>query len=1151
MRLVRGIPGQGVPASGEAAAVQDDHHDEQGTDSTHDEYKKVTRFFSVYFVVITLILLWNLFHCTTTSWVTRDAVSLSETVKSGTVESGNDWSETGEPGTGEPETGESETGGAGTVQSETEKETIELLDGQSLILHTVDQDEEIVSSEAGGNAVLRGAALLGYENRNALRFTDESVKAEVIRAETGEVLGTADLLLRNQTPYPADEMMMYFTFSTPVAGTAGEELELRFSAEGLPRNGIFFTGFTEEDLSGQDPSGQDVSEQDSSEQDGSEQDSSGQDTSGLGSSGEDASEQDVSGNAFSRQDKVVRARLFYEKKTWSPFTSLLYFLKTWSPFTSLLYFLAEAALAVFCLKLYRKKRFPFCADSRSFDRVIRENTRTGFRELMPLIVILIVFLFSMAFSYIHAVRKAVHSASAEMLTSQLMQQYTTIPKLEEEEETVRIRPGQRVRQMIIPGQDQLSGLGIRIQNKEGMEEAVLNWSLYDETGTNLLRSGSGRIGRLKKISSILPKENMSEIFRTETERYLELPLDAPAPETTGRHFVFELSVPEESEDSVRVYARKMTNGSVFRSSGQDVSPENENAEDARNGTDSLSGVEMDQEADSEINPETDSAIKSEADSAIDSEILPLEICTMGIYRNNGFMKSLFVKLSFVMCLLLILLFFAAKVLRGRPELLYLACAVSMGLVFSFMTPPWTISDERTHVDTVYMVSNSLLGITDTPGPEKMYKQACDIDMSMNYTMPITTARYRAVESGLFGPASSVHFAGESSTSSGNGLELTACFAETSLANVSILCYLPSAVGFTIARLLGRNMITMFMAARWVNVLVCSLIISFAVKRIPYGGACLAAIALFPKTLQQIASCSYDGVVIAGTFLFIAYCIAAAYDRRFSIMDLLILFLSGFFVASSKGGTYVPLLGIALMIPFTAKKLHRENIELQSVWKGITAALLGSCAVLFFGKFVGLVFGMLTRQSGTAVYGAGVSERTLYSLSDLISSPGKLIDLFLNTVNVRGDGLISEMVGKNLCQRWYLVFAFLFLAFLGILHERKSGDGIERETVSDQKSQHTLPCYINMGGRVWLLFLAASSTALVFLSMLVAFTTKGAAYIEGIQGRYLLPIIPLVYLAAENRVLSREGIRDDHILYAEACLLALTFSQILLYYFGGI
>ena len=102
----------------------------------------------------------------------------------------------------------------------------------------MDQDEEIVS-EAGGNAVLRGAALLGYENRNALRFTDESVQAEVIRAETGEVLGTADLLLRNQTPYPADEMMMYFTFSTPVAGTAGEELNSDFLQKDCQETGFF------------------------------------------------------------------------------------------------------------------------------------------------------------------------------------------------------------------------------------------------------------------------------------------------------------------------------------------------------------------------------------------------------------------------------------------------------------------------------------------------------------------------------------------------------------------------------------------------------------------------------------------------------------------------------------------------------------------------------------------------------------------------------------------------------------------------------------------------------------------------------------------------------------------------------------------------
>ena len=36
---------------------------------------KARTFFLVYFSVITLILLWNLFHCTEVSWITADAAA--------------------------------------------------------------------------------------------------------------------------------------------------------------------------------------------------------------------------------------------------------------------------------------------------------------------------------------------------------------------------------------------------------------------------------------------------------------------------------------------------------------------------------------------------------------------------------------------------------------------------------------------------------------------------------------------------------------------------------------------------------------------------------------------------------------------------------------------------------------------------------------------------------------------------------------------------------------------------------------------------------------------------------------------------------------------------------------------------------------------
>ena len=149
---------------------------------------------------------------------------------------------------------------------------VELLDGTKLAVSTLSGgDDADTGKRPGEKSALRGAALLGYENTNGLRFLQETVKAEVLRADTGEVLGSGELPLKNQTPFSTDETMVYIPFSEPVRGTAQEDLEVRFSSEGLTRNGIFF---------------------------------SGQKTAGSA----DAEE----------EQQTVAARLYYEKKSWSP-----------------------------------------------------------------------------------------------------------------------------------------------------------------------------------------------------------------------------------------------------------------------------------------------------------------------------------------------------------------------------------------------------------------------------------------------------------------------------------------------------------------------------------------------------------------------------------------------------------------------------------------------------------------------------------------------------------------------------------------------------------------------------------------------------------------------------------------------------------------
>ena len=69
-------------------------------------------------------------------------------------------------------------------------------------------------------------------------------------------------------------------------------------------------------------------------------------------------------------------------------------------------------------------------------------------------------------------------------------------------------------------------------------------------------------------------------------------------------------------------------------------------------------------------------------------------------------------------------------------------------------------------------------------------------------------------------------------------------------------------------------------------------------------------------------------------------------------------------------------------------------------------------------------------------------------------------------------------------------------------------------------------------------------------MLVAFTSKGMGYIEGLQGRYFLPVAPLVFLAADNNAVRRDGFPDGTLLYTADILLVITFCEIMMYYIGG-
>ena len=196
--------------------------------------------------------------------------------------------------------------------------------------------------------------------------------------------------------------------------------------------------------------------------------------------------------------------------------------------------------------------------------------------------------------------------------------------------------------------------------------------------------------------------------------------------------------------------------------------------------------------------------------------------------------------------------------------------------------------------------------------------------------------------------------------------------------------------------------------------------------------------------------------------------------------------------------------------------------------------------------------MLLRPSDSASLVSGT--KTLYSISDFVDRPLSLVRVMLNTVRVRGIGMIGEAVGKNLCQKVVLVAAFLILAYLGILRkEEKSGrrpvtaPADEGGKGSSDREEYT-GFALTAGRRIWILLLIIAGTVLIFLAMLLGFTEKGSDYVTGLQGRYFLPYLPLVMLLLRSDRL-RSLFSDHSLIWAGTYLNLLTFFQILCAYFN--
>ena len=248
---------------------------------------------------------------------------------------------------------------------------------------------------------------------------------------------------------------------------------------------------------------------------------------------------------------------------------------------------------------------------------------------------------------------------------------------------------------------------------------------------------------------------------------------------------------------------------------------------------------------------------------------------------------------------------ALLALENLPlELVFLAIALTWGVLQVFIVPPFQVPDEGDHWFRAWALTDGQL----TADKQGM------VTLPASFTRPADLYT-RLVAAGVL-PVSLVGqagFAGYEDLFNGTGPSGTVK-VPSRVASYGPLGYLPQALGVALGRLLGAPPLTCFYLARLGNLLAAVALLFLAIRIAPFGKPLFLLLALLPMTMFELASVSCDALTIAGAMLFTALALRASARPTLRRTDIALLVSVAAVLLNIKPGYWALVLLVLLIRP---------------------------------------------------------------------------------------------------------------------------------------------------------------------------------------------------------------------------------------------
>lgn len=430
----------------------------------------------------------------------------------------------------------------------------------------------------------------------------------------------------------------------------------------------------------------------------------------------------------------------------------------------------------------------------------------------------------------------------------------------------------------------------------------------------------------------------------------------------------------------------------------------------------------------------------------------------------------------------------------KIEMYFILYSVVFGVLYSVLLPPFSAPDENRHFAAAYRLSNAIMGqkVNDEKG--MIYMRECD-----------AVEHVTSIGNEYFMDTLKLLLNGEK-----NGSEDMVSSTISFNPKVPITLYAPQALGITIGRILHISYVRLVYLGRFTNLLCFIFITATAIKLVPYGKWVFFSICQIPLVMEIVSSYSYDTIILAMTFLIIAYNIKLIEQREQMSKKQLIIFAVICTMYAPMKPVYLPVIALLFLIPnskisalsgrgavYKVVVVLLAVIMVGGVYKGAVFSIAGLSNEILTENMEIMQIGEMIIDEEKPISIKNEAHYQRPDLNFIIENPFDMIESFAGAVLTFSDEYLLSAFGKYL--GWYDTILPTYVAILTMVLFYASFV-CENQGIISSMTMHK---------KIWAVLMMTGCWLAILLTFYLKETDPSRKLLIGVQGRYFIPTFACV------------------------------------------